>query len=520
MMNTSVKVLYNTLSLYGKMVITTIISLYLTRVILNYLGASDFGLYNLIGGVISLLSFVNSALMVSTQRFLSVALGENNDTKIKNIFSASILIHIALSAILITVLELCCTFLFNGFLNIEPDRIHAAKVVYQLMVISTVFTILGVPYNAIINAKEDLWLFSLIETLCAFLKIGIIVIFHYTQSDALITYTLWIVVITAINFFLKYIWCRAKYNECRKLTIHTQRNTSLIKEMIRFSGWNAFGTLALIGRNQGVAVLLNVFWGTAINAVYGIANQVNSQLIYFSTMMTTSMTPQIMKSYGEGNRMRMLDLSVFTCKLSFFLSAVFAIPLLLELPFILKLWLKNVPAYTEVFCSLIIYMFLLMQVYPGLNRAIQACGRIKWYQIFTSFVLLLPIPLGIAFGRSGGESYSIIYLMIISQAIQMCVAIYMAKRLVGLHVMPFVAFIIKAGITFSVIYIGGKYLYQQMSAIYNEWVTFGVVVSTTMLTFSLVYYLFVFGTKDREKMRNVLQAILRRKTTKGSGISK
>ena len=160
-------------------------------------------------------------------------------------------------------------------------------------------------------------------------------IFHYTQSDALITYTLWIVVITAINFFLKYIWCQAKYNECRKLTIYTQRNASLVKEMIRFSGWNAFGTLALIGRNQGVAVLLNVFWGTAINAVYGIANQVNSQLIYFSTMMTTSMTPQIMKSYGEGNRMRMLDLSVFTCKLSFFLSAVFAIPLLLELPFIL-----------------------------------------------------------------------------------------------------------------------------------------------------------------------------------------
>ena len=159
-------------------------------------------------------------------------------------------------------------------------------------------------------------------------------------------------------------------------------------------------------------------------------------------------------------------------------------------------------------------MFLLMQVYPGLNRAIQACGRIKWYQIFTSFVLLLPIPLGIAFGRSGGESYSIIYLMIISQAIQMCVAIYMAKRLVGLHVIPFVAFIIKAGISFIVIYIGGKYLYQQMSAIYNEWVTFGVVVSATMLTFSLVYYLFVFGTKDREKMRNVLQAILKRKSTK------
>ena len=152
-----------------------------------------------------------------------------------------------------------------------------------------------------------------------------------------------------------------------------------------------------------------------------------------------------------------------------------------------------------------------MQLYPGLNRAIQACGRIRWYQVFTSFVLLLPIPLGIVFGQSIGESYSIIYLMIISQAIQMCVAIYMAKRLVGLHVLPFVAFIIKAGSTFIAIYIGGKYLYQQMSAIYNEWVTFCVVVSVTMLTFSLVYYLFVFGTKDRAKVYNVLRAIFRKK---------
>ena len=510
-MNASVRILYNTLSLYGKMIITTIISLYLTRVVLNYLGTSDFGLYSLIGGIISLLSFVNSALMVSTQRFLSVALGENNTTKIKNIFSAGILIHFVLTVILIIAFELCSVFLFDGFLNIEPNRIHAAKVVYQLMIISTAFTVLGVPYNAMINAKEDLWLFSLIETLCAILKIGIIVIFHYSQNDTLITYTLWIVVITIINFFLKYIWCRTKYNECKKLTIYTQRNTPLMREMISFSGWNALGTLALIGRNQGVAILLNIFWGTTINAVYGIANQVNSQLIYFSTMMTTSMTPQIMKSHGEGNRTRMLDLSVFTCKLSFFLSAVLAIPLLLELPFVLTLWLKTVPEHTDIFCSLIIYIFLLMQLYPGLDRAIQASGKIKWYQILAFSVLLLPIPLGIVLGQSDAESYSIIYLMIISQAIQMCVAIYMAKRLVGLHVMPFVAFIIKAGITFSVIYIGGKYLYQQMSAIYNEWVTFGVVVSTTMLTFSLVYYLFVFGTKDREKMRNVACAILKRK---------
>ena len=213
-MNSAIRVLFNTISLYGKMVITTIISLYLTRIVLNYLGASDFGLYNLIGGVVSLLSFVNSALMVSTQRYLSVAMGKNDISEIKKIVSSSILIHIALSVLLIIIFELCCSFLFNGFLNIEPNRLHSAKIVYQIMIVSMVFTVLGVPYNALINAKEDLWIFSVIEIICAILKLGIIIIFHYSKSDALIIYTLWILVITIINFLCKYLWCILKYKDC------------------------------------------------------------------------------------------------------------------------------------------------------------------------------------------------------------------------------------------------------------------------------------------------------------------
>ena len=213
-MNVSIRVFYNTISLYGKMIITTIISLYLTRVVLNYLGTSDFGLYNLIGGVISLLSFVNSAMMVSTQRYLSVAMGEKDMTKVKNILSSSILIHIIIAVSLIIIFELCSSFLFVGILNIEPNRLHAAKIVYQIMVVSTVFTVLGVPYNALINAKEDLWIFSVIEIVCAILKLGIIVIFHYSKSDALIIYTLWILAVTIINFLFKYLWCILKYKDC------------------------------------------------------------------------------------------------------------------------------------------------------------------------------------------------------------------------------------------------------------------------------------------------------------------
>lgn len=512
-MNVSVRVLYNTLSLYGKMVVTTIISLYLTRAVLNYLGTSDFGLYNLIGGVISLLSFINSALMVSTQRYLSVAMGEKNSSKVKSIFSSSFFIHIVFVIILIFVFELCSGFLFNGFLNIEHSRVYTAKIIYQIMIISTVFTVLGVPYNALINAKEDLWLYSVVEIICAILKLCVIFIFHYSKSDALVVYTLWILIITIVNFLLKCIWCIVKYEECRNVSVFVKekKNISLMREMVMYSGWNAFGTLAIVGRNQGVAVLLNVFYGTAVNAVYGIANQVNSQLIYFSTMMTTSITPQIMKSYGEGNKSRMLDLSVFACKLSFLLSAVFAIPLLLELPLILKVWLKNVPEYTENFCSLIIYVFLLMQFYPGLNRAIQASGKIRLYQFLTSIIILLPIPVGVVLGKFGCVSYSIIYLMILAQFIQLLVTICFAKHLVGLNIFSFVMFVFKASGVFVLVYAVGDSFYRLIHSICSEWLSFIIVVFVTMMMFSIVYYLVVFGKNDKNKINNIIFVVLRKK---------
>ncbi len=496
--------------LYGKMIVTTIIALYLTRVVLHYLGANDFGIYSLIGGVISLLSFVNSALMVSSQRYLSVALGENNTIKIKAIISSSIMIHIAMSVLLVILFEICSLFLFDNFLNIAPERIHAAKVVYQLMIVSTVFTVLGVPYNAIINAKEDLWMYSIIESICSLLKLGIIIIFHFSDSDALVLYTEWIMIVTILNFVFKYIWCKIKYSECNKTSLNITKNKKLISRMLGFTGWNAFGTLALIGRNQGAAVVFNIFWGTAINAVYGIANQVNSQLIYFSTMMTTSMAPQIMKSYGEGNLKRMLDLSVFTCKLAFFLSAIFAIPLLIEMDFILKVWLKNVPEYTPIFCTLIIYIFLIMQLTPGLNRAIQATGKIKWYQIITSIIMLLPIPVGILLGHFGGSNQVILYAMIISQIFSTLFTIYIANHVMELDIKQFLLFIIKAIGSFIVIYIIGYYVRNAIIPVYNEWGSFFIIVPLVMSSFAAVYYLFVFDNRDREKVINVIRALMKK----------
>lgn len=483
------------------MIVTTIIALYLTRVVLNALGTDDYGLYSLIGGVIALLSFLNSALMTSTQRFLSVSKGEGNTDNTKTIFSSSIIIHLCLSLLLVIILEIASFFLFDGFLNIVPSRIGAAKIVYHLMVLSTFVTIIGVPYNAAINANEDLWYFALIETVCAVLKIFIIVLFAYSSSDTLIVYTVWMCVISILNFIFKYVWCKFKYDECNKLSLKKSNET--IKKILGFTGWNAFGGLALIGRNQGVAILLNIFLGTAINAVYGIANQLNSQLIYFSSMMTTSMTPQIMKSKGEGNNERMLRLSFFTSKMAFFLSAVFAIPLLIEIDFVLNIWLGTVPEYTKEFCTVMLLMFLVMQLYPGITRAIQACGKIKIYEIITAINLLMPLPLGYFFLSKGYPGYTVIYLMVLAQFSQMICAIILAKKLVGLNRFSFVTYVMKAVFIFICTFIGGYIIKDTL--ICPDFYRFIIILIASMSLFTFAYFIVILDNNERNKILETIK---------------
>ena len=202
-MTASLRVFLNTISLYIKLVITVVVGLYLTRVVLNKLGVEDYGIYNLIGGVIALLSFLQTALSVSTQRYLSVSMGKNDQNLVNTIFTSSLAIHIFLSIVIFIVLEFCSLFLFNGFLNIPSDRIVAAKVVYQIMVMSTMFTVLQVPYTADMTAHEDLWMLAIIESISALLKLGVIFLFDVSSFDALILYSLWIFIATLFSFYLR-----------------------------------------------------------------------------------------------------------------------------------------------------------------------------------------------------------------------------------------------------------------------------------------------------------------------------
>lgn len=509
-MSNSVRVLKNTVVLYTKVIASTVIWLFLTREVLDTLGVEDYGIYTLIAGVIALLSFVNTALMSSTQRFLSIALGKGDETLVKKYFSAGVIIHVAIALFLVVILEVIAPFLFNGFLNIPESRHSVAIQMYQLMVASTFVTIIGVPYGSAINAYEDIWFIGVVQIIGTVLKLGVLLLFKILPSDKLLVYTSWIAFITILEVVVQYIWCKMHYYPCRRNHYSVKNSSKLIREMIGFTSWNTLGAFAVVGRNQGVTTVLNIFFGPRINGIFGIANQVDGQLINFANTLTAAITPQIIKSEGQGDRNKMMLLSVFSSKLTFLLSAIFAIPLLLELPLVLSVWLKEVPEYTDLYCKVILYMFLVCELYPGLTRGIQAVGQIKWQQILTSFVVLMPIPIGVVLFKLGYPHYTIIYLMLIAQIVSAGITIYFSKKYFKLPLGPFLLFLLEAVVTFLGAYYVGHYIDGLINHQTNDIIRLIIVSVISDLFFVAIYCIFCFSKQEKKMIISLTNNLLKK----------
>ena len=351
MSSTANRVVKNTGFLYAQMGITMFISLYTTRVILNALGAIDFGIFNIIGGAISMLGFLNAAMASATQRFMSYSEG-SGDTKIKKkIFNTSLILHLIIATIASVLLIIGGYFFFNGILNIPTDRISAAQVVYGSLIASTFFTIITVPYDAVINAHENMKYYAIISIIGSLLKLLIAIIIIYTLQDKLIVYALLTTGVSVFMLIIMQTYCHHKYTECA-FTPRKYFSPSLMKSMTAFAGWNLIGVTSSMISQYGLGIVLNNFWGALLNTAQGIANQISGQLMVFSNTMLKALNPVIAKSEGSGNRALMLKASMTGSKFAYIILAVFAIPFIIETPYILKIWLKSTPEWTIVFCRL------------------------------------------------------------------------------------------------------------------------------------------------------------------------
>lgn len=415
------------------MVITIGVSLYSTRIVLNALGSADYGIFNLVAGIIVMLAFLNTAMATSTQRYLSFNQGKNEPFILKKIFTNSLMMHIVIGLIIVAGLEISGLFLFDGFLNIPASRIESAKIIYHFMVFSVFFSILLVPFISSLNAHENMIWIAMVNVIEVLLKLAVALVLLNSKDDKLILFGFLTAVIGFVVLVTHSIYCLKKYNECtfNKFWIIDK---ALIRELTSFAGWNLFGSLCTLSRVEGFAILLNLFFGTVINAAYGIANQVAGQLGFFSVTILQALNPQIMKSEGADNRTRMLRISMIASKFSFFLLAIIAIPFIFEMDMILKLWLKTVPPFTIIFCRLILIGTLINQLTIGLQSALQATGKIKTYQIFVGTLILFNLPLAYLLLKMGFPSYSALISYILIELCACTLRIYFLHKIGGLSI--------------------------------------------------------------------------------------
>ena len=413
MSSTANRVIKNAGYLYAKMGITMFISLYTTRLILNSLGASDFGIFNIVGGAIAMLGFLNGAMASATQRFMSYSEGEGNKEKQKSIFNVSFLLHLGISFIVGIVLIIAGYFFFNGILNIPTERMFAAKVVYGSLIVSTMFTVMTVPYDAAMNAHENMKYYAIVGILESLLKLAVAFACVYTKQDKLIVYGILMACVPLITLTIMRVYCHKHYVEC---VIAPRRywDKGLMKEMTSFAGWSFLGSASSIVGNYGNGLVLNHFWGTLLNAAQGVANQLNGIMLVFSNNMLKALNPVITKTEGAGNRERMLEATTTGSKFSFYMLAVFAIPAIAEMPYLLGLWLKNVPQWAVIFAQLQLVRTLVEQTTITLGTSLSAEGRIKRINQVTSIINLLPITLIYILFFYG---YSPIYMYVVNISI-------------------------------------------------------------------------------------------------------
>ena len=440
-MQSANKVVLNTGILYGRMLVTMGLSLYATRLVLNALGVADYGIFNLIAGLIAMLSFLNTAMATSTQRYLSYHQGKDDMNMQKKVFTNSLVLHIIIGIVIVLGLEFAGLFLFDGFLNIPEARIGTAKTIYHFMSATVFFTVIAVPFTGSLTAHENMLWIAVINVVETVLKLGIALLLFRISNDRLIIYGLLTAGVSVISFILYAVYCFKKYEDCTLENIK-QIDKPLIKELTSFAGWNLFGSLCSLGRSQGLAVLLNLFFGTIVNAAYGVANQVAAQLNFFSLTMLRALNPQIMKSEGANDRERMLRLSMIASKFCFFLLAFIAIPCIFEMPAILKVWLKNVPDYTVIFCSLILTSTLINQLTIGLQSAAQATGKIKVYQAVVGGTLLLNLPVAYILLKSGYPAYTVLISYACTEAVACSLRLLFLKKLAELSIKTYLSRVI------------------------------------------------------------------------------
>lgn len=430
------KLAKNTVFLYIRMIVVMLITFFTTRILLSTLGIEDFGISNVVCGFVTMFSFLNTSMANGVQRFYSFAIGKNDPKSISKIFTLAAIIQLIIAIIIIVIVETVGIWYLYNKMNISANRVFAAFWVFQNALLSLFFVILTVPYNGAVMAYEKMNFYAIVSIIDAILKLVVVFILPYCGIDKLICYGLLISVISILDFLFNFFYCKRHFPQI-KFVRHIDRD--LLPSMISFSGWNIFGSLAHMGKIQGVNLVLNAFWGTVVNTAFGISAQISNAVSSLTAGFVTALRPQMIKSFAAGDLDYTMKLLYSASKLTFFLVLIIAVPIFEEISSILDFWLGvgKYPEMTIVFCKLTILTVLFDSFATPLSIIVHASGKMRTFQIVCSLVIISVVPLSYIVAKLWNDAAIVISIGLFTTILAQLVRLLLIKNIIKFSILSY-----------------------------------------------------------------------------------
>lgn len=503
-MSDNSRIAKNTLFLSFRMIFLLLISLYTSRVVLNILGVENYGIYNVVGGLVAFVSYINQAMSSSTLRFVTYSLGKNDIADTKKVFNTGFVIHGIIALLIILLGETVGLWFFFEKLQIPEGRESVALIIYQLSLVSTSMVILNLPYNALIIAHEKMSAFAYFSIFDAILKLLIVYLLLVVPFDKLLVYGVFMMTTQLIYCLIYLVYCRTKFVECR---LNLKMDRQLAKEMTGFAGWSMFGCTAAITYTQGLNLLLNMFGGAVVNAARGIAVQVQGVVTNFTANFQTAINPQIIKKYAQQDYAGMYQLIYYAAKYSFILMWLLSVPIILNMETVLTWWLKIVPDHTTEFLQVLLVIIMIDSVSNPLMKSADATGKIRNYHIIVGCTLMLILPTAYLALKLGFPLVSVFVVQLIFSIVALFLRLIIVRRMIGLQILTFLKMVFLPIFKTIIPVIVISYLCSQI-VFPNEFIRFLVLSSQSLIVSLLCFWMLGMSANERIMVSGKVKGIV------------
>lgn len=491
----------NTVMLYVRMLLSIVVSLYTSRVVLQTLGVEDYGIYGLVGGIITMFSFLNSSMSGATSRFLTFEMGKEDEKRLRDTFSTALIVHIGIALLVLVLAETVGLWFLYNKLVIPEDRMTAAIIVYQCSIISMLFSVTQVPYNATIIAHEQMDVYAYVELLHVFLKLGIVYILLLGNYDKLIIYAILVLVVSVVIAMIYRVYCLKHYQESHFRWIWDK---GILRPMLSFSGWDLLGHFGFAFRTQGTNMVINMFFGAAVNAAGGLAGTVQSILYGFSGNVITAIKPQIIKQYSIGNLSRMTELVYSGVKISLFLILVMSIPIITMADFVFTVWLKDVPQYCVSFCIILLVSNVISTISQIIYTGIQATGDLRLTSIIRNIIYVgTPFCIYLYLSSLSGSPNSAYIAIVLSQLfLAMSDIFILTNKINAIKRTSLFRIVLNSAICSAISLLC---CYGTIDLIANSYIRFISVVLISVVSLSSTFALIVLTSTERHLIFSLLR---------------